>query len=74
MKRNALSFLLAALFAGVLVTALFIVNQISVAASLLGRLHPYAGLAFIAASTMVMLGVLLSGVRLFGAPKAPPLP
>jgi hypothetical protein len=74
MKNKAHSFLSLVLLAAILVAAIFIVNQISATAALLGRLNPYAGPVFIALSIGVALAVFISGIRLFSVPKAPELP
>ncbi|NTU96915.1 MAG: hypothetical protein HGA62_03770 [Chlorobiaceae bacterium] len=74
MKRKAHLFLYAALVAVTLTGALFIINQVSAAAALVGRLHPYAGIVFILLSSAVLLAVFFHAFLLFRAPKAPELP
>ena len=63
-----------ALLAVILLTTVFIVNQLHSAAKLLEALHPYAGMLFLFFSTTVILAALYTGIRLFSLPRKAELP
>ncbi|NTW57124.1 MAG: hypothetical protein HGB20_08805 [Chlorobiaceae bacterium] len=74
MKRKAHLFLSASIVAVTLVGTLFIVNQVSSAAALVGKLHPFAGIAFVVICSAVLLAVFFHAFLLFRAPRSPKLP
>lgn len=74
MKKKAILLLYTALFAVILLTIVFIVNQLHTATKLLNSLHPYAGIFFLFFSTGVILAALYTAFRFFSVPKTPALP
>ena len=74
MKRKAISFFYTALLAVVLVTIVFIVNQLHTAAKLLDSFLPYSGIVFLLFSTAILLTALYKAIRFFSVPKPPLLP
>ncbi len=74
MKRKAISFFYTALLAVILITIVFIVNQLQTAAKLLDSILPYAGLGFLLFSIALLLAALYKTIRFFSVPKAPKLP
>ncbi len=63
-----------ALVVVILMTIVFIVNQLHAAAKLLDSILPYAGLVFLLFSTALLLAALYKAIRFFSVPKAPDLP
>ncbi len=74
MKRQATLFFYTALAAVILVVLVFVVNQLEMAATLLGSLHPYAGNFFLLFSVAIISTVFYTGFHLFSVPKKPVLP
>jgi hypothetical protein len=74
MKGKASSFLYTALLAAILLSIVFIVNQLHTAAKLLDSFHPYAGMIFLLFSSAVFLAALYTAIRFFSIPKVPLLP
>ncbi len=63
-----------ALLVVILVTIVFVVNQLHAAAELLDSLLPYAGVVFLLLSTALLLALLYKAIRFFSVPKAPEMP
>jgi hypothetical protein len=74
MKQKTTLFLYATLVTIILVLVVFVVNQLSAAATLLRSLHPYAGTLFLLTSSAIILFALYRGIKLFTVPKMPALP
>ena len=74
MKRKASSLVYAALVAIILLTIVFIVNQLHSAVKLLDSFHPYAGVVFLVISTVIILFPVYFAIRFFSITKKPLLP
>jgi hypothetical protein len=74
MKRKTTIFLYAALVATIFILVVFIVNQLSAAATLFSSLHPYGGILFLLFSSAIIGFALIEVIRLFSVPKRPVLP
>ncbi len=74
MKRQATLFFYTALAAVILVVLVFVVNQLEMAATLLGSLHPFAGKCLLLFSVAIISTVIYTGFHLFSVPKKPVLP
>jgi len=74
MKKKASLFFYTAILAAILLTIVFIVNQLHSAAKILDSFHPYAGMAFLLFSTSVIFAAIYTATRVFSAPKKPLLP
>jgi hypothetical protein len=74
MRKKATLFLYTALLAITFLAIIFTINQLMVAAKLLGSLHPLAGTLFLVISGAIMLTLFYTGIRFFSVTRKPELP